>query len=285
VQPTNNRLGSQRLSSNDCWWAFKNSLKHYLPTPLLTTYRVVYQLTHNWQDTHTLTAFLLRWYDKLTLLQRLYIVKSLLIASVHIKCAHTEDEMIQLIEAILSIPEQIEGCIVEAGAYKGGSATKLSIVAKLTNRNLVVFDSFEGVPENCEPHDKNIWGESVSFKKGSYTGTIEEVKENIEKYGCPEVCRFVKGWFDNTMPRFSEPIATAYLDVDLASSTRTCLKYLYPLVVPGGCLFTQDGHLPLVNALLKDEWFWTTEVGCQKPSIERLGVKKLLKIRKPPASH
>lgn len=46
--------------------------------------------------------------------------------------------------------------------------------------------------------------------------------------------RFIKGWFEDTMPVFNERIIAAYIDVDLASSTKTCLKYLYPLLVPGG---------------------------------------------------
>ena len=56
----------------------------------------------------------------------------------------------------------------------------------------------------------------------------------------------MKGFFDETMPHFSQPVIAAYLDVDLASSTGTCLRYLWPLLVPGGVLFSQDGHLPLV---------------------------------------
>jgi O-methyltransferase len=95
-----------------------------------------------------------------------------------------------------------------------------------------------------------------------------------------ESCEFVEGLFDDTMPRFSVPIVTAFLDVDLASSTRTCLKYLYPLLVPGGVLIAHDGHLPLVRDVYSDAEFWTKEVGCRKPHVEGLGTQKLLKIVK-----
>ena len=72
----------------------------------------------------------------------------------------------------------------------------------------------------------------------------------------------------------------AYLDVDLVSSTRTCIKYLYPLLVPGGVLFSQDGHLPLVVQLLNNESSGD-EAGCFRPPIHGLGTRKLVRIVKP----
>ena len=81
--------------------------------------------------------------------------------------------------------------------------------------------------------------------KGKYCGSLEEVKNNIAKYGEIGVCHFIKGWFEETMSLFNKRIAAAYLDVDLASSTKTCLKYLYPLLVPGGVIISQDGDFPL----------------------------------------
>jgi hypothetical protein len=80
------------------------------------------------------------------------------------------------------------------------------------------------------------------------------------------------------MPKFNEPVAAAYLDVDLAASTRTCLKYLYPLLEKGGSLYSQDGHLPLVISVFDDADFWLNEVGFEKPPIYGLGEKKLIKI-------
>jgi hypothetical protein len=51
---------------------------------------------------------------------------------------------------------------------------------------------------------------------------------------------------------------------------RTCLKYLYPLLQPGGVLYSQDGHLPLVCDLFDGDKFWEQEVGVRKPAIEGL---------------
>ncbi len=41
------------------------------------------------------------------------------------------------------------------------------------------------------------------------------------------------------LPTFKEKVAAVYIDVDLASSTRTCLNHLYPLLERGGVCFSQ----------------------------------------------
>ena len=54
----------------------------------------------------------------------------------------------QLIMAtqILRSPKTVEGCVVEYGSFKGGSAANLSLVCALCGRQLEVFDSFAGLP-------------------------------------------------------------------------------------------------------------------------------------------
>ncbi len=99
-------------------------------------------------------------------------------------------------------------------------------------------------------------------------------------YGSLAPCEFVKGWFSDTMPNFKEVIAVGYLDVDLVSSTRDCLKYLFPRLAPNGVLFSQDAHLSGVRDLLQDEAFWRNEVGTGKPEVGGLGKKKMVAIRK-----
>ncbi len=116
-------------------------------------------------------------------------------------CPHTQEEIISFITAFLAIPPTKEGCIVEAGVYKGGSAAKFSLAAKHANRELVLFDSYQGLPGNDELHDRSILGHSIEvwFNEGAFHGSMQEVKRNIEKYGRPEVCTYVKGWFDERL--------------------------------------------------------------------------------------
>lgn len=254
----------------------KHRIKGVLPERALFTYRAL-------RDVRAFRAilpflrsseFTLPFSERIRLVQKFYII------SLNIDCPHTQEEMLGYVLTILTTPSTIKGCFVEAGCYKGGSTAKFSLVAKLANRRLVVFDSFEGIPENDEPHDKNIFGGPASFEQGDYCGTLDEVKANLSKYGNSDTCELTKGWFEDTMPNFRKPIAGIYLDIDLASSTRTCLKYLYPLLEPGGVLYSQDGHLPLVIEVFNDDQFWENVVGCQKPHVEGLGERKLIKIVK-----
>ena len=181
---------------------------------------------------------------------RLWFVIRCLYISQRVNCPHTQGEILAFAKMMLLAPP---GVFVEAGCFKGGSTAKFSLIAQETGRELVVFDSFQGIPENAEPHEKDLSGHPVRFDAGSYAGSIDEVRANVARYGRIDRCRFVPGWFEETMPHFREPVAAAYLDVDLASSTATCLCHLYPLIVPEGFLVSQDGHLPLVVDVLR-EW-------------------------------
>ncbi len=212
--------------------------------------------------------------EKLNIIKRIYSINN------QLESPHTQKEILSCITTILQLPPSIEGKIVEAGCYKGSSTSKFSIAVKKSNRELFVFDSFEGIPDNEEEHGESIFGGSASFKKGDYCGKLNEVKSNVEKFGEISCCYFIKGWFDDTLPNFNEKIAVAYIDVDLVSSTKTCLKYFYPLLSKGGVLYSQDGHLPLVIELLNNDKFLEDEVGCKKPRIEGLNKSKLIKIVK-----
>jgi O-methyltransferase len=212
--------------------------------------------------------------------QRLQILRQMYVISSRVRCPHIEAEILSFISTILSLPTSVNGFLVEAGCFKGGSTAKFSLAAELAHRDLVVFDSFCGLPTHSESHDKTIYGAQIGLRSGAYSGALEEVKANVAKFGKIERCRFIQGWFDDTMPHFHEPIAAAYVDVDLVSSTKTCLKYLFPLLQPGGVLFSQDGHLPLVIDVFDDDSFWENEVGCKKPQIIGLGESKLIKVTK-----
>jgi O-methyltransferase len=233
-----------------------------------------------WKDIEAILGFLASKHRGLPLARRYALTRRLRAISRTIDCPHTESEILAYIDSILSLDASTPGCLVEAGCYKGGSTAKFSIAAKAARRELVVFDSFEGIPRHAEDHGTNIFGRPVTFAEGEYAGSLEEVTRNVATYGELDACRFVKGWFKDTLPGFKETIAAIYLDVDLAESTRTCLKHLYPLLRPGGTLYSQDGHLPLVLKVFGDDAFWREEVGCPKPYVHGWGTSKLLKIVK-----
>jgi O-methyltransferase len=243
----------------------KQTVKRILPGPWLTSYAM---FRFHPLDPIKVVAYVIRGMkgSRLGFFERFEIAIRFYIISMSVDCPHTQYQMLTILEAILSTRE---GYVVEAGCFKGGSTSKLSIGAKMAHKKLVVFDSFQGIPPNSEPHEKSIFGNYVgTFKSGSYMGTLDEVKRNIRKFGAIDVCEFVEGWFDQTLPNISIPISIIFLDVDLASSTRTSLKFLYPQLIPGGVLISHDGHLPLVINVFNDDAFWENEVRCPRPPVE-----------------
>ena len=199
-----------------------------------------------------------------------------------VECPHNESHVLSFIVELFKLAPATEGVIVEAGCFKGGSSAKISLAAAMLGRPLVVFDSFAGLPPNSESHTASILGHSIAgwFAAGNFCGSLDEVRANVTAYGDISACRFIPGWFEDTMPSFDAPVCAAYIDVDLAASTRTCLKYLYPKLSPGGVLMSQDGDFPLVIDVFKDAEFWTMEVGETPPPVEGLGTSKMLKIVK-----
>ena len=167
---------------------------------------------------------------------------------------------------ILSIPPAIEGAVVECGCFKGASTASLSILCERVGRTLYVCDSFEGLPEDDGtlhryPHFKA----HGFYEKGMYAGALEEVKGNIRGHGVLDVCEFVKGFFCDTLPSLDGPFALVFADVDLASSMRDCIIYLWPKLEDNGYFYTDDsGDMELVRLWFDEAW-WQEHLGCNAP--------------------
>jgi len=198
----------------------------------------------------------------------------------HVPCGHGEPEILEVIQAILTTPVHVPGMVVEAGCWKGGSTCKLSLAAARVGRPLRVYDSFEGIPDHDEGSTPNLGGHEVTFTPGTYAGSLEEVRGHVDRFGRLAGTEFVPGWFEDTLPGHREPVAVAYLDVDLVSSTLTCLEHLWPHLSPGGVIFSQDGHLQNVLDALADDHWWMTRFGHRAPPVTGAGHKKLVSIRR-----
>ena len=205
----------------------RSDTKKYLPWPAIYIYRKIYYLP---KDLPAAFGFLFHTTKSpTTFFDRLKLVCNFYVISYKVDCPHTEHELLTVARRILNLGADISGIIMEAGAYHGGSTAKLSLVARLAGRELFVFDSFEGMPENSELHGKSIFGREHHFPKGSHAVQLEMVKQNVQKYGDIGRCRFYKGWFKDTLPNIKERAAAACINVDLVQSTKDCLKYIFPL--------------------------------------------------------
>ena len=189
------------------------------------------------------------------------IAKKFEIIDKNIRSATTPVDGLFLAEFVLSV--KADGEMVECGTYAGASAAKLSVLAGLTGRKLYIFDSFEGLPEADETnitdfHARRSAKWVTPWKKGRYSGDIEEVKSNISKYGSIKTCIFKKGFFSDTLNGINLPekIALSFVDVDIASSAKVCIASIWPRITPGGVYVSHDvAYLKVLESIL-DKNLW-----------------------------
>jgi O-methyltransferase len=173
-----------------------------------------------------------------------------------------------LAQAILSISPEVNGDVVECGVWKGASSASLSRVCALSGRRLKLCDSFEGLPDDgLKVHKGLHTGVYGYYKEGMFKGALEAVKENIRRHGNPEVCDYVEGFFSESLAALKDPVCFAFLDVDLESSMRDCLRAIWPLLIENGAIYSDDaGDLDVVRVFFDDPW-WRKQLGCDAPGL------------------
>ena len=93
-----------------------------------------------------------------------------------IPCVHAPGELLAIVEEIVQLPAAVPGVVVECGCYKGGSTAKLSLAARLAGRQLIVCDSFQGLPE---PGMSDRVEEKEAFQHGDFASRLDEVERNV----------------------------------------------------------------------------------------------------------
>lgn len=132
-----------------------------------------------------------------------------------------------------------EGSIIECGVYRG--STLLGMAHRLFRRGirgvqLIGCDSFEGLPAPS-PEDRLGDGTFHSTAQQSFFSdtSCDALASRIGALGYSEDIRLAKGFFNDTLPSFSDlRFSIAHLDCDLYQSYAACLKFLYPRMVRGG---------------------------------------------------
>jgi hypothetical protein len=162
---------------------------------------------------------------------------------------------------ILEISPSVQGAVVECGCWLGGTTANLSLVCDIVGRQLIVYDSFEGLPAPVD-------GDDVSpMAEGSFCGDFDVVRNNVRRYGAIDRCTFRKGWFSDTLPGHGEDIVACFIDVDLKSSMHDCIVNLWPHLTDEGYVFF-DEYIHLHNcALFFSERFWRDYLDREPPGL------------------
>lgn len=148
------------------------------------------------------------------------------------------DNVQACIEDVLK--NNVKGDFIETGAWRGGMTIFMRAMLKdhgVTDRNVWVADSFEGLPVPEMKGDGWDLSEVQMLKV-----SIEQVKVNFMKFGLlDDQVKFLKGWFCDTLPNAPiQNLAILRLDGDMYSSTMDALKNLYPKVSKGGYVIVDD---------------------------------------------
>jgi O-methyltransferase len=132
----------------------------------------------------------------------------------------------------------LPGEVAECGVFRGGTALLAARTITEASRNpplLHLFDSFQGVAATVSSEE--------GFHPGAFGRTsVEHVRQLLAEYA---FAQFHVGYIPDTFAGLEvEQIAWAHVDMDLYTSIRDAIAFLYPRLVPGGILVFDDYGMP-----------------------------------------
>lgn len=136
-----------------------------------------------------------------------------------------------VIEEMTELAKQtpVDGCFVEVGVYRGGTAWYLANLAESQGRQFFGYDTFSGIPSR-EEFD--------SHQVGDFNDTsFEEVQQAVP------YATFIRGTFPDSAVEMS-PVAFVHLDCDQYRSYIDSINFLLPRMLPGGVMWFDDFCLP-----------------------------------------
>lgn len=211
-------------------------------------------------DRYIHPAYEMTWPKKLSLVRRMWQNTRRLDTGTSYK-AH-----VAIAAKLLETPPETKGVVVECGCWVGGSTANLSLICDIVGRDLIVYDSFEGLPA-AERGDRHAKPEA----EGMFRGDLEIVRENVRRHGVIERCDFRKGWFSDTLPHHEEPVALAFLDVDFQASLHDCIVNLWPHLTDKGHVFIDEYMFLDFCALFWSERFWREHFDAPPPGLMGAG--------------
>jgi O-methyltransferase len=157
----------------------------------------------------------------------------------------TIGEAIYIVES-LHKALQISGDVCEFGVAQGATSCLLASEIAATDRELWLFDSFEGLPEPG-PEDKLIDDifnlGSISKYKGTMASPETEVLNKLQSIKFPGVrTKLKKGWLKDTLRSIDLPhrVAFAYVDLDFYEPIKDALEFLDGRMLPGAKVVVDD---------------------------------------------
>lgn len=131
----------------------------------------------------------------------------------------------------------LEGDFVEFGCYEGTTSLFLSRLITGTNKQLWVYDSFEGLPYKTA-QDSSPAG--FAFKKGELFARKKQLILNFKKANL-SLPIIIKGWFKELQAKqIPNTISFAFLDGDYYDSILISLRLVAPKLHQDGFILVHD---------------------------------------------
>lgn len=163
------------------------------------------------------------------------------------------------INSLLKLAKSVEnifGDYWELGVYQGGTASNLIEVIP-SSKKLILFDSFEGLPEPCI-HDNH-------HKKGDFADVnLNNIQNYFKKYSNTVI---IKGWLPDTLNGFEgSNICFAHIDIDLYEGHKAALEFIWPRLSMGGIIVFDDYDIPTCLGVKKavDEFILQNNITLHK---------------------
>jgi O-methyltransferase len=184
--------------------------------------------------------------------------------------------VVQYLHEALKVP----GDICEFGVAQGATSRLVAAEIAATERNLWLFDSFEGLPEPG-PEDKLIDDifnlGAMSKYKGTMASPETEVLDKLASIQFPrERTKIKKGWVKDAIKSSDLPaqVAFAYVDFDFYEPIQDALEFL-------------DGRMPAGGRIVVDDYGFFSE-GAQlavDQFVARMGPRYKFELPLPFAGH
>jgi len=158
-----------------------------------------------------------------------------------------------------ALQRQQPGDVIECGIFRGATSVLMAKLLELrqSDKRLLLFDSFEGLPEPDRRVDA-----SARFQKGAWAAGRKEVEALLARYKVLQRCDIFEGWFSETLPTLKDEqqFCFAYIDADLHASTVDCLQHVWKRLGPHAVAVFDDYHHPSggVRKAVDD---WVCETG------------------------
>lgn len=150
-----------------------------------------------------------------------------------------------LFKKVIDIP----GDIVECGVFQGTGvlywARMVQVFNPLSRRKVIGFDTFSGYPDT-DTGAQDLQAGDEFLKKTGYRGfPAADITGIAARLGLDRRVELIEGDALETIPDYVEKnhgfrIALLNLDFDIFKPTLAALKYLYPIVVPGGIIILDE---------------------------------------------